>query len=139
MVTNISSVVMTGGSCVIRVVSNVYPTIFFFIGLLDEMALVSLITLSLAEGCALGYNMFIDDVSESILSRLTRSKMFQSLITTQDRTEATAASRNTVSTFHRVWSIFKSRPQNAHSSPANHELLPLLPAPVSAINAQLKI
>jgi hypothetical protein len=139
LVTNVSKVLVTGGSCVIRVVSNVYPTIFFFIGLLDEMALVSLITLSLAEGCALNYNMFIDDVGESILSRLTRSKTFQSLITTQGRTEAAAANPSTGSTFHRVWSIFRSRPEIAHPSPANHERLPLQPAADRTISVQRRI
>jgi hypothetical protein len=128
MVSNVAKVMVTGGSCVIRVVSNVYPTIFPFIGFIDEMDLVSLITVSLAEGSALNYNVFIDDVNESILSHLTRSKFFQSLITTQSRVENTVVRNNTVSTFHRVWSIFKSSSPNEQPPSDIHEGLPLLPS-----------
>jgi hypothetical protein len=68
------AIVITAGSSVIRLVSMVGPVDFAFIGSLDDLVLVSLVTLTAAEGSINNYDTFIDMIEKSIRAYLLNSK-----------------------------------------------------------------
>ncbi|MES2217055.1 MAG: hypothetical protein V4501_01450 [Pseudomonadota bacterium] len=115
---------IAGGSWIIRLVSGEYQTEFPFIGYLDEMTLVSLITLSLAEQGVLNLNIFYPDLAETILSTLLSSKYLQE----QERPnpQPVTSSRNFAFYLRNPWAMFSSTAvaTTTSSNTAQLEILP---------------